>query len=115
MSTTERNAEFGVTHAPGIERPLADEPVHRRGDDGVAQVDLQLVEPRLRLLVLRLGEIELRRRRLKPRLRIVVGLLRNQLAVEQVLRAIEVRLREPRDPLRAAGSWPPRPRTTPRA
>ena len=31
----------------GIERPLADEPVDRRGDDGVGQVDLQLVEARL--------------------------------------------------------------------
>ena len=39
----------------GIERALADEAADRRGDDGVRQIDLQLVEPRLRLRVLRLA------------------------------------------------------------
>jgi hypothetical protein len=45
--------------------------------------------------VLRFCQIELRGRCLKPRLGIVVSLPRNQLAVEEVLRPIEVRLREP--------------------
>ena len=49
MSTTERKEEFGVTHAPGSSDALADETGDRRVDDGVREVDLQLVEPRLRL------------------------------------------------------------------
>ena len=49
MSTTEMNAELGVTQAPGSSDPLGDEAAHRRRDHCVRQVDLQLVEARLRL------------------------------------------------------------------
>ena len=48
------------------------------------EVDLQLVEPRLGLCDLRLREIELRQRRLIPRVGVVEGLPRQQLALEQV-------------------------------
>ena len=49
MSTTEMNGEFGRDPRAGVERALADEPADRRRDDRVREVDLQLVEPRLRL------------------------------------------------------------------
>jgi hypothetical protein len=80
MSTIDRNDVFGVTHAPGSSVRLP--------------VDLQLVEPRPCLAQLRLGEIELRLSRLVPRLGVIERLPGNQLPLEEVLRAIQVRLRE---------------------
>ena len=85
----------------GVQHALADEPVHRRRDQRVGEVDLQLVETRLCLRVLRLGQIELGRRRLVARFGVVERLLRDQLALEQVARAIEVRLGE----LESASRW----------
>ena len=79
----------------GVEHALGDEAADRRRDDGVGQVDLQLVEPRLRLRELRAGEVELRHGGLIARVGVVEGLLRNQLALVEVARAIQVRLREP--------------------
>ena len=71
MSTTEMNDEFGVTHAPGSSMRLPTKPLTGDVMIGVGEVDLQLVEPRLRLRVLRLGEIELGHRRLVARLGVV--------------------------------------------
>ena len=84
MSTTEMNAEFGVTQAPGSSARLPTNPLTGEVMMVFDEVDLQLVEPRLRLRVLRLRQVELRRRGLIARVGVVEGLLRNQLALEQV-------------------------------
>jgi hypothetical protein len=78
-----------------INQPPGDEPIHRRGDDRVAEIDLQLVESRFRLLRLRACQIQLRLRRLVTRLGVVQHLLGDELSFEEALRAIEVRLRKP--------------------
>ena len=49
MSTTSTTGAFCETNAPGIDRAARDEAVDRRRDDGVGEVDAQLVEARLRL------------------------------------------------------------------
>ena len=95
MSTTEMNDGVGRDPGAGVEHPAADEPADRRGDERVRQIDLQLVEPRPCLRELRLGEIELRGRRLVPRVGVVEGLLRDQLPFEEIARPVEVGLGQP--------------------
>ena len=65
---------------PGIQIPASDEPVDRRQQDGVLQVDPELREPRPGFVELRAGQIELRLGGLEPRLRIVELLARHELA-----------------------------------
>ncbi len=81
-----------MTQAPGSSRRLPMKPLTGEVMVRVGEVDLQLVEPRLGLCELRLGEIELRRRRLIACVGVVEGLLRNQLPLEEIARAIEVGL-----------------------
>ncbi len=94
MSTIEATGAFVLANAPGSRKRLPTKPSTGDDDLRVRQRDLQLVEPRLGLLELRPRQVELRQRRLMPRVDVVERLLRQQLAIEEVLRAIEVGLRQ---------------------
>ena len=87
-----RHRHVGADRGAGIEKTLRDEAVDRRQDGRVRQIDLQFFEPCLRLLELRLREIDLRDRCLVTRLGVVVGLLGQQLPIEQALVPLQVRL-----------------------
>ena len=84
----------GGDECAGIGRAPRDEAIDRRRDDRVLEGDAQLVEPRLRLGVLRARQVERRLRGLILRLGVVERLLRQQLPLEQVARALDVGLRE---------------------
>ena len=77
-----------------IHRAPRDEPVDRREDHGVLEREPQLVEARLRLRILCARQVERRLCRLILRFRIVERLLRQQLALEEVPRALDVGLGE---------------------
>ena len=94
MSTTDRNDEFGAHERAGVQAPAADEPVDRGEDPRVRQVDPQFLEPRRRLASLGPRQVDLRHRRVVPRLGVVERLLRDQVAPEEVPRALEVALGE---------------------
>ena len=93
----------------GIDRAARDVAGDGGTDDGVAEVDAQLVEAGLRLEALGAREVDRRLRRLVARLVVVERLLRQQLPLEQVARAFGVGLRQPRGRLRAAGWSRPTP------
>ena len=84
-----------MTQAPGSSVRLPMNPLTGDVMTVFARLMFELVEPRLRLRVLRLRQVELRDGRLVPGVGVVEGLLRNQLALEQVPRAIEIGLRQP--------------------
>src|SRR6185436_15313731 len=84
----------GRHEGAGVGRAPRHEAVHRRDDQRVLQVDAQLVEPRLRLVVLRPRQVERCLRRLVLRFRVVERLLRKQLPLKEVARALDVGLRE---------------------
>ncbi len=90
MSTTDTTGELGPTNAPGSEKRLLTKPSTGDVDDGVLQRDLQFFEPRLGLLELCVGEIVLRLRRLVSGDGVVVGLLRQELAIVEALRPIAI-------------------------
>ncbi len=78
----------------GVNGAARHEAVDRRHDDRVGQRDAKLVEPRVRLVVLRAREIELRDGGLIARLGIVERLLRQQLTREQIARPLGVGQRQ---------------------
>ena len=94
MSTTSTTGTFCDTNAPGSTVRFEHEAVHRRDDDGVAEIDAELVEARLRLRALRPRQVDRRDGRLVPRLVVVERLLGQQLPFEEVARALGVGLRQ---------------------
>ena len=94
MSTTEMNEVLAPTLAPGSSVRLPMKPSTGAVMMVFCEVDLQLVEPRSRLLQLRLGKLELRLRRLVARVGVVERLAGKQVALEQALRPLHVVLRE---------------------
>src|ERR1043165_3439793 len=86
------NRRVGRDVGPRVRGAPRDEAVDRRRDDRVLERDAQLVEAGLRLVVLGARQIESGLRRLVLRFRVVERLLRQQLALEQVARAFDVRL-----------------------
>jgi hypothetical protein len=60
----------------------------------LARVKRKFVESRLRLRILRAGQIERRLRRLILRFRVVQGLLRSSWRWKEIARAFDVRLRQ---------------------
>ncbi len=67
-----------------VNRSAGDEAVDRRDNDGVREVDTQLVEAGLRLRALSFGEIDLRNRGLIARLVVVECLLGQQLPLKEI-------------------------------
>ena len=95
MSTTEMNDEFGVTQAPGSSARLPTKPLTGEVMTVFDRLIFSSSSRACACAYCALREIELRRRRLIARVGVVEGLLRNQLALEEVARAIEVGLRQP--------------------
>ena len=63
MSTTSTTGAFCADEGARVDGAPGDEAVDRRDDDGVGELDAQLVEAGLRLLALRAREVELRHAR----------------------------------------------------
>ena len=89
MSTSDTITVFVPGEAAGIEIALADHAVHRRDEHRVGEVDLQLVETRLRRGELGLRDGDLRHRGVVARLGVLERLLRDEPALEARLRALE--------------------------
>ena len=88
-ATTDRTGVFWDANAPGSRYRFPTKPV--TGDRMIvfASVNPQLVLPGLRLRELRPREIDLRHRRLVPRIRVVEPLPRQELPVVQAARPLE--------------------------
>ena len=94
MSTTDATGTFGLTNAPGSRKRLPTKP---STGEAMTVFDRLIFSSSSRDFACSncaLREIELRERRLVARLGVVVGLLRQQLALEQALVALEVGLRQ---------------------
>ena len=85
-----RHRRVGAGERSRIEEALADEAIDRRDNLRVRQRDLELVEAGASGLELRPRQVELRQRRLVPRVDVVERLLRQQLALVEVARSVEV-------------------------
>ena len=90
MSTTSTTGAFCDTKAPGSTARLATKPLTGRGDDGIGERNLQLLEARLRLGVLSAREVELRDGGQIPAVGVVERLLREELPFEKIARAFGV-------------------------
>ena len=95
MSTTEMKDEFGVTHAPGSSRRRPTKPLTGEVMTVFARLIFSSSSRAPACENCALARSSCASGRLIARVGVVEGLPRNQLAFEQVARAIEVGLRQP--------------------